>query len=35
LIRWWDTPELRDHLRITVGKAGDNDRLIAALRALV
>jgi histidinol-phosphate aminotransferase len=35
LIRWWSTPELRDHLRITVGKAEDNDRLIAALRALV
>jgi len=28
-------PELRDRLRITVGKAEDNDRLVEALRALV
>ena len=35
LVRWWDTPELRGRLRITVGKAPDNDRLLAALRALL
>jgi histidinol-phosphate aminotransferase len=35
LVRWWGTPELRTHLRITVGKPDDNDRLLAALRALL
>jgi histidinol-phosphate aminotransferase len=34
LVRWWSTPELEDKLRITVGKAEDNDRLIAALKRL-
>jgi histidinol-phosphate aminotransferase len=35
LTRWWATPELRTRLRITVGKADENDRLLAALRALL
>jgi len=35
LIRWWNTPELRQRLRITVGKPEDNDRLLAALPALL
>jgi histidinol-phosphate aminotransferase len=35
LVRWWNTPELRDRLRITVGKPEDNDRLLVALQALV
>jgi histidinol-phosphate aminotransferase len=35
LVRWWDTPELRRRLRITVGKAEDTERLIAALPALL
>ena len=35
LIRWWGTPELHARLRITVGKAEDNDRLLAALRGLL
>jgi len=35
LVRWWGTPELRERLRITVGKPEDNDRLIAALKGLV
>ena len=35
LVRWWSTPELRDRLRITVGKPEDNDRLLAALQALI
>jgi histidinol-phosphate aminotransferase len=35
LIRWWSAPELRTKLRISVGKPDDNDRLIAALEALI
>ncbi len=35
LVRWWSTPELRERLRITVGKPEDNERLIAALKGLV
>jgi histidinol-phosphate aminotransferase len=35
LVRWWSTPELRDRLRITVGKPEDNDRLLTALQALI
>jgi histidinol-phosphate aminotransferase len=35
LVRWWGTPELRERLRITVGRPEDNDRLLAALRALI
>jgi histidinol-phosphate aminotransferase len=35
LVRWWNTPELRRRLRITVGKPEDNDRLLAALPALL
>jgi histidinol-phosphate aminotransferase len=35
LVRWWPTPELRERLRITVGKPEDNDRLVGALKGLV
>ena len=33
LVRWWRTPELVSKLRISVGKPGENDRLLAALTA--
>jgi histidinol-phosphate aminotransferase len=32
VVRWWNTPELRDKLRITIGRPEDNARLIRALR---
>jgi histidinol-phosphate aminotransferase len=35
LVRWWDRPDLRQDLRITVGAPEQNDRLLAALRALI
>jgi len=35
VVRWWRTPELQGHLRITVGKPAENDRLLAALARLV
>jgi len=35
LVRHFDTPELRESLRITIGSAAQNDALIAALRAVV
>jgi histidinol-phosphate aminotransferase len=35
LVRYWDTPELRDFVRITVGSPAQNDALLAALRAIV
>lgn len=35
LVRWWSAPELRTKIRISVGKAEDNDRLIAALEASI
>jgi histidinol-phosphate aminotransferase len=35
LVRWWNQPELRSHLRITVGRPDDNQRLLAALPALL
>lgn len=34
LVRWWDTPVLRNRLRITVGRPDQNARLIATLRDL-
>lgn len=34
LVRHWDTPELRESLRITVGSPAQNDALIEALRAI-
>lgn len=34
LVRYWDTPELRESLRITVGSPAQNDALIEALRAI-
>lgn len=34
LVRWWDTDELREKLRITIGQAADNQRLVAALQDL-
>lgn len=32
LVRWWGTPELREHIRITVGKPHENDLLLHLLR---
>ena len=34
LVRYWDTPELHTGIRITVGRAEQNDALLAALRAI-
>jgi len=34
-VRYWNTPELRTSLRITVGAPSETDALIAALRDLV
>jgi len=34
LVRWWNTPELRSKLRLSVGKPADNERLVAALRRM-
>lgn len=34
LIRWWDTPELREYLRITVGSDQDQVRLVTALESI-
>jgi histidinol-phosphate aminotransferase len=34
LVRWWDTPQLADKLRITVGRPEQTDRLVAALREI-
>lgn len=33
LVRYWDTPELRECIRITVGTREQNDALLAVLRA--
>jgi histidinol-phosphate aminotransferase len=33
-IRYFDTPRLKDYLRITVGKPEDNDALIKALKEI-
>ena len=35
LVRYFDTPQLKDKLRITVGTPSENDALIAALRQLL
>jgi histidinol-phosphate aminotransferase len=35
LVRWWRAPELRTKLRISVGNADENDRLLGALKRLV
>jgi histidinol-phosphate aminotransferase len=35
LVRWWDQPELRTKLRITVGRPEQTDRLISLLTELV
>ncbi|HEX2657496.1 MAG TPA: histidinol-phosphate transaminase [Polyangia bacterium] len=35
LVRFWDTPELRTFVRITIGSPAQNDALLAALRAIV
>ena len=35
LVRHFDTPELRESLRITIGSPAQNDALLAALRAVV
>ena len=34
LVRWWDTPELREHLRITAGTIAQDQALVAALREI-
>jgi histidinol-phosphate aminotransferase len=34
LVRYWDTPELRTGVRITVGRPEQNDALLAALNAI-
>ena len=34
LVRHWDTPELRESLRITIGSPAQNDALLEALRAI-
>lgn len=35
LVRWWDTPQLRRCLRITVGRPEHHARLITALRGIL
>jgi histidinol-phosphate aminotransferase len=35
LVRYFDAPRIDDALRITVGTEGQNDKLLAALRALL
>jgi histidinol-phosphate aminotransferase len=35
LVRWFDEPRLRDSLRVTVGTAEENDRLLLALGAIL
>ncbi len=35
LVRFWPKPELREHLRITVGRPADSDRLVAALDVII
>ena len=35
LVRFFDTPDLKDRLRITIGTPQENDALLAALRALI
>lgn len=35
LVRWWRAPELREKLRISVGKPAENERLITVLRTLL
>lgn len=35
LVRWWNTEELRTHLRITVGTPEENQRLLQALDEII
>ena len=35
LVRYFDTPLLRNHLRISAGRPSDTDAVVAALRAIV
>ena len=35
LVRYFDTPELGDKLRITIGTPAENDGLISALKQLL
>ena len=35
LVRYFDTPLLRNHLRITAGKSSDTDAVVSALRDIV
>ncbi len=32
LVRWWSAPELRTKLRVTIGRPGENDKVLAALQ---
>lgn len=34
LVRWWDKPDLREFLRITIGTAQENTAVLAALKSL-
>lgn len=35
LVRWWDRPRIRDHLRITIGTEEDMKALCAAMREVI
>ena len=35
LVRRWDSPRIRDHVRITVGAAGEMDALVAATKEIL
>ena len=35
LVRYWDTPEMRPYLRVTIGTLPENDALLAALQELL
>jgi len=35
LVRYFDTPLLRNHLRISAGRPSDTDAVVAALREIV
>jgi histidinol-phosphate/aromatic aminotransferase/cobyric acid decarboxylase-like protein len=34
LVRWFDYPEVRDYLRITIGTDAEADALLKAVRAI-
>ena len=35
LVRWFDSPEVRNYLRITIGTAAEAEALVAAARAIL